>query len=113
VHHLADSHINSYVRFKLALTEDNPTIKTYDEKLWSELGDVKTQPINVSITLLHALHLRWVALLQSLNKEDWNKTIYNPGSKKEMTLWFLLGMYSWHGRHHTAHITELRERMNW
>lgn len=113
IHHLADSHINSYVRFKLALTEDNPTIKTYNEKLWAELSDVKTQPINVSITLLHALHLRWAALLQSLNEEEWNRTMYNPETKKETTLWFLLGLYAWHGRHHTAHITALRERMNW
>lgn len=113
VHHVADSHINAYIRFKLALTEDNPTIKTYEEKLWTELNDVKTLPINISITLLYALHRRWVATLNKLSEDDWNRKMYHSGMAKEVTLWFMLGSYAWHGKHHTAHINALRERMNW
>ncbi|HEY0299647.1 MAG TPA: putative metal-dependent hydrolase [Arachidicoccus sp.] len=113
VHHVADSHINAYIRFKWALTENNPAIKTYDEKLWAKLNDVKELPVNVSITLLHALHLRWVGALKDLNEDDWNKTLYHAEAKKELTLWFMLGYYAWHGRHHTAHINSLRERMKW
>ena len=113
VHHVADSHINAYIRFKLALTEDNPAIKTYEEKLWAELNDVKTLPINISITLLHALHRRWVAALQDLQENDWSRSMYHPGMGKEVTLWFMLGNYAWHGLHHTAHINALREKMNW
>lgn len=113
VHHVADSHINAYVRFKLALTEDNPVIKPYEEKLWAELNDVKTLPINISLTLLHALHRRWVAALQNLQENDWSRSMYHPGMEKEVTLWFMLGNYAWHGLHHTAHINALREKMNW
>ena len=113
VHHIADSHINAYTRFKLGLTETNPTIRTYEEKEWAMLDDVNTLPVNISFTLLHALHLRWHAAIENLSEVQWNKTIYHPEQKKEITLWFLLGMYAWHGRHHTAHIKALRERMNW
>ncbi len=113
VHHLADSHINAYMRFKLALTEDNPAIKTYEEKEWAKLNDVETVPINVSITLLHALHQRWHAAIKDVSEEEWQRTIFHPEHKKEMTLWFLLGMYAWHGKHHVKHITSLRERMGW
>ena len=113
VHHVADSHINAYTRFKLGLTEDNPTIRTYEEKQWALLADVNAIPINVSFTLLHALHLRWHAAIENLGDSDWEKTIFHPEQKKEISLWFLLGMYAWHGKHHTAHINKLRERMGW
>lgn len=113
VHHVADSHMNAYVRFKLGLTENNPVIKPYNEAAWAELSDTKTLPINLSVTLLFALHARWVAVLANISEADWSKTIYHPEQKKEITLWHLLGMYAWHSRHHTAHITALRQRMNW
>lgn len=111
VHHVADSHLNAYCRFKLGYTEDNPSIKPYDQDAWSVLADVKNEPINISLTLLHALHRRWHRFLLSITKDDWeNKTVFHPEYKKEMTLWYLLGMYTWHGKHHTAQINALRER---
>lgn len=113
VHHIADSHMNAYIRFKLGYTEENPTIKPYEEKLWAQTSDVTNLPVNVSITLLFALHQRWHEFLTSFQDEDWNKTVFHPEHKKEMTLWFLLGMYAWHGRHHAAHINNLRQRNNW
>jgi hypothetical protein len=113
VHHVADSHINAYVRFKLGLTENNPPIKPYEEKEWAKLDDVNVLPINVSITLLHALHRRWVATMKNLSDEQWERTVFHPEHKKEMTLWYLLGMYAWHGKHHVKHITALRERNGW
>ncbi|MDB5205378.1 MAG: putative metal-dependent hydrolase [Flavisolibacter sp.] len=113
VHHVADSHINAYCRFKLGYTENNPTIRTYEEKLWAATADVEQLPINISITLLHALHHRWYAFLKSFTTEDYQRTIYHPGHKKEFTLWHLLGMYAWHSEHHVAHITELRNRKGW
>jgi DinB superfamily len=114
VHHVADSHINAYCRFKLALTEDNPTIKTYDEKAWSELNDVKKLPVNISLTLLHALHIRWYEALKYVKDDEWNnRTVFHPEHKKTLRLWYLLGMYAWHGKHHVAHITSLRERKGW
>jgi hypothetical protein len=103
VHHVADSHMNAYIRFKLALTENNPVIKPYDEKAWATLPDNEVV-VNYSLTLLHALHKRWVALLKSLPDADWNRTIFHPGKQQEMTLWHLLGLYAWHGRHHVAHV---------
>ena len=113
VHHVADSHINAYVRFKLGLTENNPTIKPYDEGAWAELPDTNVVPINVSLTLLHALHLRWFTLLDHIKDEDFLKTVFHPEKKTELTLWNLLGTYAWHGKHHVAHITTLRDNMNW
>jgi DinB superfamily len=113
VHHIADSHMNAYCRFKLGITEDNPTIRTYDEKLWAELDDVKHLPINISVTLLFALHARWYESIRHLSDFDWNRTVFHPELQKTITLWYLLGMYSWHGKHHMAHITSLRERNNW
>ena len=113
VHHVADSHMNAFIRFKLGLTEDVPTIKPYDENLWVRTDDVSKLPINLSITLLFALHERWVALLQSISDQEWTRRVYHPEQKKELSLWELLAMYAWHGRHHTAHITALRERMVW
>jgi uncharacterized damage-inducible protein DinB len=113
VHHIADSHMNAYIRFKLGLTEDVPVIKTYEEGLWAEMSDTRELPINISITLLHALHARWSSVLKSMSREDLDKKLFHPGQQKEVDLWFMLGMYSWHSRHHTAHITRLRERMGW
>lgn len=112
-HHVADSHINAYCRFKLGLTENNPTIKPYEESLWAKLDDTKNLPVNISITLLHALHLRWYEILRNLAREDWNRTIRHPQYETNTTLFELLGRYSWHGLHHVAHITSLRERMGW
>ncbi len=113
VHHVADSHMNAYCRFKLGLTEDNPTICPYDEKAWSLLSDSAKIPVNISLTLLYALHTRWHSLLSDLPVSDWERTIFHPEHKKTMTLWFLLGMYAWHGKHHVAHISSLRERNKW
>ena len=114
VHHVADSHINAYCRFKLGVTEINPTIRPYDENLWVGTADVQNLPVNISITLLYALHARWYELLKSLSAEDLQqRTIYHPEHKKEITLWELLGSYAWHGRHHVAHIRALRERKGW
>lgn len=114
VHHVADSHMNAYMRFKQALTEDNPTIKTYEEKEWANCRDVFTVPVNISVTLLHALHRRWLAAIEDLNEEKWLHTyIYHPEHKQQLSLWHLLGMYAWHGRHHVAHITKLKEQKNW
>jgi hypothetical protein len=113
VHHVADSHMNAYIRFKLGLTEDNPTIKPYEEKLWAELNDVKKLPINISLTLLHALHKRWYEAIKNLSEQQWQRTVFHPESKKTITLWHFLGLYAWHGKHHVAHITRLRERNGW
>lgn len=113
VHHVADSHMNAYIRFKLGLTEDMPTIKPYDEVAWAEMKDTQNLPINLSLTLLHALHARWNEVLRNMTREELDRKVFHPEHKKEMTLWYLLGMYAWHGRHHTAHITSLRERKKW
>ncbi|MFN8305946.1 MAG: putative metal-dependent hydrolase [Ferruginibacter sp.] len=113
VHHVADSHMNSLIRFKLGLTEDNPTIKPYDENEWVKLADTQNLPINVSLTLLHALHIRLHELLKNMSRTDLDRTLFHPEHKKEFTLWEFLGLYAWHGRHHTAHITSLRDRMGW
>ncbi len=113
VHHIADSHMNAYCRFKLGYTEDNPTIRTYEEKLWAGTTDVQNLPVNISITLLHALHARWYEFLKHFSDDEWEKTIYHPEQKRQFTLWHLLGMYAWHGLHHTAHITSLRLRKGW
>src|SRR5215208_5087503 len=113
VHHVADSHMNAYIRFKLGYTEDNPTIRPYNEKLWAPLADIQNLPINISITLLYALHQRLYEFLRHFSGTDWQKTVYHPEHKKQFTLFALLGLYSWHGRHHSAHITSLRERMGW
>lgn len=113
VHHVADSHMNAYIRFKLALTEDNPTIKPYDENAWALMSDTNNLPINISLTLLHSLHLRWHQILKDMTAADLKRTVFHPQQKKQFTLWELLGLYAWHGKHHTAHITSLRERMNW
>ncbi len=113
VHHLADSHMNAYIRFKLGYTETTPTIKPYEEKLWAETKDVKDLPVNISLTLLHALHQRWHQFLSGFTDADWKKTVFHPEQKKEISLWFLLGLYAWHSRHHVAHINNLRLEKNW
>jgi uncharacterized damage-inducible protein DinB len=112
VHHVPDSHLNSYIRFKLALTEDSPTIKPYMENLWAELPEAKSAPIEVSLTLLENLHGRWMLLLRSLKPEDWKKTFRHP-ELGAMDLEKNLALYAWHGKHHVAHVTSLRERMGW
>jgi len=113
VHHVADSHVNAYIRFKLGLTEDTPTIKPYDEGAWAELKDTINLPINISLTLIHSLHARFYEVLVNMSRQDWDRKIFHPEQKKTISLWSLLEMYSWHGRHHVAHITSLRERMKW
>ena len=112
VHHIADSHMNAYIRFKLALTEETPTIKPYEEKLWAQLPDNEL-PVNISLTLLHALHQRWYATIRNLTQTDWERMVVHPEHGRKMSLWFLLGMYAWHGKHHTAHIHSLRESKGW
>ena len=112
VHHLPDSHMNAYVRFKLALTENTPTIKPYDEALWAMLPDSRDTPTAVSLALLRALHQRWVILLQAMRTEDFARQLIHPDRGIE-SLDSKLGEYAWHGQHHVAHITSLRERMGW
>jgi DinB superfamily len=112
VHHVPDSHLNAYVRFKWALTEQNPTIKAYDEAAWAQLKDSEHTPIEVSLTLLESLHARWTVLLRSLSPSDFSRTWVHPESGPHDLDW-LLGLYAWHGNHHVAHITGLRERMGW
>ena len=113
INHIADSHMNAFIRFKLGLTEENPTIKPYNQDAWVNLNDTKIVPINVSITLVHALHARWAALLNGISSADLERTVFHPEQKKEITLWHMLGLYAWHGKHHVKHITALRERMKW
>lgn len=113
VHHIADSHINAYTRFKLGLTEQDPTIKPYEEKLWAGLDDVKNLPVNISVTLLHALHSRWHETIKNLPDDAWKRKVIHPEQEKQLTLWYLLGSYSWHGKHHVAQITTLRDSNNW
>lgn len=113
VHHVADSHMNAYIRFKLGLTEVKPQIKPYEEKEWAKMADTANLPVNISITLLHALHIRWTEILRNMTPQDFNREVYHPEHKTHLTLWYLLGMYAWHSRHHVAHITSLREREGW
>ena len=113
VHHVADSHMNAFIRFKLGLTEQNPVIKPYDQDKWSKSADVTGVPVNLSITLLHALHHRWYELLKSIEDEKWQRTVFHPEQKREISLWELLAIYAWHGKHHAAQITGLREKMGW
>jgi uncharacterized damage-inducible protein DinB len=112
VHHLPDSHMNSYMRSKLALTEQEPTIKTYEEALWAELADAKTAPVEPSLALLENLHTRWVLLLRSLTPAEVARKFRHP-ERGTMTLDENLALYAWHGHHHVAHITALRKRNGW
>lgn len=111
-HHVPDSHINSYTRFRLALTEDQPIIKPYEEKRWAELSDARTMPVEPSLALLESLHARWVPLLRSLSTADWKRTFRHPDLGL-VTLEKNAALYAWHGRHHVAHITAVRDRMHW
>ena len=112
VHHIPESHMNAYVRLKLALTEEQPTIKPYDEAEWAKTGEIATTPITTSLALLDNLHERWVRLLRSLGDADFGRTFIHP-DHGVVTIDWLLAMYAWHGRHHVGHITSLRERKGW
>jgi hypothetical protein len=112
VHHLPDSHMNAYVRFRLALTEEEPIIRTYDEARWAELEDARTAPVEISLTLMDALHDRWVRLLRAMEPADFARTLRHP-ELGLLRLDTVLGLYAWHGRHHAAHLASLRERMGW
>lgn len=112
VHHVVDSHMNAFIRFKLGLTEATPTVKPYDEAAWAETSDYR-MAVNISLTLLHALHNKWFDLLKNMTDEDFQRTIYHPEQKREISLWEMLGMYAWHGKHHCAQINSLRERNKW
>jgi len=111
-HHLPDSHVNAYVRCRMAITEDEPTIKPYDEAKWAELTDAASSDIESSIVLLEGLHQRWVSLFRRLTPEQWSLVFLHP-ERGRMTLDRTLALYAWHGRHHVAHITGLRQRMGW
>lgn len=111
VHHVADSHMNAYIRIRLALTEDWPTVSPYDEKLWAGLADASL-PVDVSLELLDSLHRRWVALFKSLSGADWERGYQHP-ERGKTTILQALGLYEWHSRHHVAHITELRKSKGW
>jgi hypothetical protein len=112
VHHLADSHLNSYQRYRLAVTEDSPLINAYNEAAWAELADAKTLPVDVSLALLKSLHTRWVFLARSLSVEQFARTYRHP-ERGAARLDTSLGLYAWHGRHHVAHIRQLRDRERW
>ncbi len=112
VHHFPDSHMNGYVRFRLALTEEEPTIKPYQEALWAELADARTLPVEPSLQLMESLHERWVALLQSMSETDFARRLHHPEIGVIRLDVYLAG-YAWHSRHHEAHITGLRERRGW
>ena len=112
VHHVPESHMNSYIRFKLALTEDAPTVKPYDEAAWARLPDVAETPIDVSLALLESLHTRWTILLRSLTDSDFKREFTHPEVGR-LTLERNLALYAWHSGHHLAHVTKLRERMGW
>jgi uncharacterized damage-inducible protein DinB len=113
VHHVPESHMNSYMRFKFALTEETPTVKPYDEARWAQTPEVRDTPIETSLALLEALHDRWVRLLRAMSADDFARTLKHPEHDGTMTLDTMLGLYAWHGRHHTAHITTTRERNGW
>lgn len=112
-HHVPDSHLNAYIRFRLALTEPRPTIKPYLEHRWAELPDARSAPVELSLALLETLHRRWVLLLRSLGPADWERRFVHPEHGREWSLDETLAMYAWHGEHHSAHVTRLRDRMGW
>lgn len=113
VHHVPDSHMNAFIRFKLALTEDVPTIKPYDEAAWAKLADARDTAIETSLTLLASLHERWVGLLRAMAPKEYSRKLNHPDWDAPLSLDTMLALYAWHGPHHTAHITRLRERMGW
>jgi hypothetical protein len=112
VHHVPDSHLNAYTRFKLALTEDTPTIKPYDEAAWAKLEDSKSTPVATSLALLDAVHDRWVRILRAMSSSDFSRTLMHP-ENGVMNLDQMLALYEWHSRHHVAHVTNLRQRSGW
>jgi len=112
IHHLADSHMNAYIRMKWTLTEDTPVIKAYDEKAWAETGETQLDPI-ISITLLKSLHAKWITLINSFSKDDLTKEFAHPETKKNQSLERMIAMYAWHGNHHLAHITSLKQKKRW
>ena len=113
VHHLFDSHSNAYIRMKLAMTEDNPTIKPYKEALWAELEDGKNTPVELGLNLVELLHARWSIFMRSMTENDLQRTFVHPESKRIQTIAQTMVLYAWHSRHHLAHITELKNRMGW
>jgi hypothetical protein len=113
VHHLFDSHVNAYIRMKLAVTEDTPTIKPYKQDLWSELEDARTALAEISLSLLEGVHKRWMIFLRSLKEEQFSLSFVHPEQKRNIRLDQNLALYAWHSRHHLAHITELKKRMMW
>jgi hypothetical protein len=113
VHHLPDSHMNAYVRFKLALTENEPVVKPYDEAAWASLNDVADTPVETSLTLLESLHKRWTILMRGLCEAGWKREYMHPETGKTMALDMVAAMYAWHSAHHVAHITELRNLLGW
>ena len=113
LHHVPDSHLNAYTRFKLALTENTPTIKPYYEARWAKLADTRKTPVEVSLSLLENLHARWVTLLRWMRPRDFARTFVHPQQGRTLTLDWALAMYAWHGPHHVTHITSLRKRMGW
>lgn len=113
VHHVADSHMNSFIRIKLALTEDNPVIKPYLEAKWAELPDTKNYPVQISLNIIQALHERWGYLLKALTEEELDRTFIHPESNKEFTIKEMIGFYAWHSNHHLAHITSIKKAKNW
>lgn len=112
-HHIGDSHLNSYIRFKWALTEDRPVIKAYNEQTWANLPDYQLVAIADTLHFIAALHSKWVVLLKSLSEEDWQREFIHPETGKPVVLNYNLGSYAWHGKHHVAHITSLRQREKW
>lgn len=112
VHHVADSHMNAYIRTKWILTENSPVIKAYDEKGWAETPETKSSP-TLSLDLLHALHTKWITLLSSLSDDDLQKEFIHPDTRKQVPLKRIIAMYAWHGDHHLAHIASLKKRLNW
>lgn len=113
IHHMPDSHMNSYIRFHWALTEENPTIKAYDEGGWANLSYQSLVPIETSLQLLDLIHTRWVILLRHMNQADFQKTFVHPQSGRTMRLDWVTGLYAWHSKHHLAHIETLKQRMSW
>jgi hypothetical protein len=112
-HHVPDSHMNAYVRVRLALTERDPTVKTYDEAKWAELPDARTLPVEPSLALFDALHARWVVLWRALTEAQWKRNYMHPEYGKLLSLEWVLAQYAWHGRHHTSQVTTLRARKGW
>jgi len=113
IHHVADSHMNGYIRFKLAITENNPVINAYQEAIWAEMKDGKSLPIAVSLQIIEAVHLRWTIFLRTLQFQDFQKTYFHPEKKRNVPLTEACASYSWHCDHHLAHISSLAKRMNW